>query len=54
MKKQLSKLVFLSNSINRQHVQLVIIVLSLAMLILGIGAPGDAGGPTKGGLHGGV
>ena len=54
MKNNLAKLVLLGNRINRQHVQLIVVVLSLALLILGIGAPADAGGPTKGILRGGV
>jgi hypothetical protein len=31
-------------SINRQQVQLIVAVVSLAMLVLGIGAPSDGGG----------
>jgi len=54
MNKKLAQLIFLSNRINRQHVQLVVVILSLAMLILGIGAPSDGGGPTRGRLVGGV
>jgi hypothetical protein len=43
MNGKLNKLAFLG-SINRQHVQLVLAVISLAMLVLGIGAPSDGGG----------
>ncbi len=30
--------------INRQHIQLAFIIFSLAMLVLGLGAPADGGG----------
>ena len=40
MNKQISKFAF----VNRQQVQLVVALVSLAMLVLGIGAPGDGGG----------
>jgi len=30
--------------LNRQHIQLIVAVVSLAMLVLGIGAPSDGGG----------
>lgn len=43
MNSKLAKFAFLG-SINRQHVQLVLVVISLAMLVLGIGAPSDGGG----------
>ena len=48
MNKKLAELAFLGTRLNRQHVQLILVILSLAMLILGIGAPADAGGPTRG------
>jgi len=47
MNTKLGKLAFLGNRLNRQHVQLAIVILSLAMLILGIGAPSDGGGATR-------
>jgi hypothetical protein len=31
-------------SINRQQVQVIVAVVSLALLVLGIGAPSDGGG----------
>ena len=40
MNKQISKFAF----VNRQQVQLVVVLVSLAMLVLGIGAPSDGGG----------
>lgn len=54
MNKKLAELVSLGNRIERRHVQLAILVLSLAMLILGVGAPVDAGGPTRVAIRGGV
>jgi hypothetical protein len=46
MNKKLAMVVSLTSRINRQHVQLLVAILSLAMLILGIGAPSDGGGAT--------
>ncbi len=43
MNGKLSKFAFLG-SINRQQVQLLVAIVSLAMLVLGIGAPSDGGG----------
>jgi hypothetical protein len=34
------------NKINRQHIQLVLTLIALAMLVLGVGAPNDGGGPN--------
>jgi hypothetical protein len=42
-----NKLAFLASSvqkINRQHVQLILVIISLALLVLGAGAPADGGG----------
>jgi hypothetical protein len=47
MNKKFADIVFRASRIDRRHVQLVIVILSLAMLILGIGAPADGGGPTR-------
>ena len=44
MKNQLAQLALFSSKINKQHIQLAFAVLALAMLVLGIGAPGDPGG----------
>jgi hypothetical protein len=44
MKNTLTSLFFSAQKINRQHVQLVLVIVSLAMLVLGIGAPADGGG----------
>jgi TRAP-type uncharacterized transport system fused permease subunit len=44
MKNKLTSLFFSAQKINRQHVQLVLVIVSLAMLVLGIGAPTDGSG----------
>jgi hypothetical protein len=44
MKNQILRLTLLTSKINRQHIQLVLAILALAMLVLGIGAPSDSGG----------
>lgn len=44
MKNQFALLFASSTKINRQHIQLLFVVLSLAMLVLGVGAPADSGG----------
>ena len=45
MKNQLALLAFSTQKINRQHVQLVLMIIALAMLVLGVGAPTDGSGP---------
>ena len=32
--------------VNRQQIQLVLTLIALAMLVLGVGAPNDGGGPN--------
>ena len=44
MKNKLASLVFSVQKIDRQHVQLILVTVSLVMLVLGIGAPVDGGG----------
>ena len=44
MKNLFANVVLNSHRINRQHIQLLVAVLALAMLVLGIGAPSDGGG----------
>jgi hypothetical protein len=42
-----TKLVLLTSSlakVNRQHIQLAFVIISLVMLALGLGAPEDGGG----------
>ena len=36
----------LGSKFNRQHLQLILTLLALALLVLGIGAPMDGGGIT--------
>jgi hypothetical protein len=47
MKNKLTLLVLSAQKINRQHLQLIFVFASLAMLILGVGAPTDGGGVGK-------
>jgi hypothetical protein len=44
MKNKLTSHMFFAQKINRQHIQLALVILSLAMLVLGVGAPTDGGG----------
>jgi len=44
MKNKFASLMFSAQKINRQHLQLVLVIVSLAMLVLGVGAPADGGG----------
>ncbi len=46
MKNITNHLALFAGKINRQHIQLVLAILALAMLILGAGAPLDGGGNT--------
>jgi hypothetical protein len=44
MKNRFSHLSVFISKIDRQHIQLVLAILALAMLVLGAGAPVDGGG----------
>ncbi len=45
MKNKLTLLALSAQKINRQHIQLVLVLVSLVMLVLGAGAPiADGGG----------
>jgi hypothetical protein len=44
MKNKLALFALSAQKINRQHVQLVLVIIALAMLVLGAGAPTDGGG----------
>ncbi|MCA2000666.1 MAG: hypothetical protein LDL51_02250 [Chloroflexi bacterium] len=44
MKNAFASLVLFTKKINRQHVQLILVIASLVMLVLGVGAPTDGGG----------
>lgn len=45
MNSKFSRFVLLSGKINRQHLQLALSILALALLVLGGGAPESGGGP---------
>ena len=47
MKNTLSQIALLSTKVNRQHIQLAFAILALAMLVLGVGAPGDGGSGSQ-------
>lgn len=47
MKNTLNHLVLSASKINRQHIQMVFVLVSLAMLVLGLGAPEDGGGTSR-------
>lgn len=44
MKKSISKISLFSSKITRRQLQIVLALLTLAMLVLGAGAPGMDGG----------
>ncbi|MDO9300794.1 MAG: hypothetical protein Q7T89_05395 [Anaerolineales bacterium] len=44
MKNKFTSLILSARKINRQHVQLFFVIIALAMLVLGVGAPLDGGG----------
>ena len=43
MKDKLNLLIVSASKINRQYIQLVLVLISLTMLVLGVGAPDDGG-----------
>ncbi len=47
MKNKLSLAILSVTKINRQHIQLFFVLLTLAMLAIGAGAPEDGGGGYK-------
>lgn len=47
MKNKLNLALLSVTKINRQHVQLFFVILSLVMLAIGAGAPEDGGGGYK-------
>lgn len=47
MKNKLSQIGFFGTKINRQHLQLVLTIIALAMLVLGVGAPYMGGGAGR-------
>lgn len=46
MKNKFAFAALSTTRINRQHIQLVLTLIALAMLVLGAGAPNDGGGPN--------
>lgn len=44
MKTTISNIVFVASKVNPRHLQVVWMLLALAMLVLGAGAPEDVGG----------
>ena len=44
MKNKLALLALSVQKINRQHIQLALVILTLAMLVFSVGAPEDGGG----------
>ena len=48
MNNKLAQFAMISTKVNRQHIQVVLALLALAMLVLGIGAPSDGGGSPHG------
>lgn len=43
MKAQFALFTHYAQKINRQHVQVALTIVSLALLVLGVGAPSDTG-----------
>jgi hypothetical protein len=46
MNNKLARFAIFASKIDRQHIQLVLVVVALAMLVLGVGAPTDGGGAS--------
>jgi len=44
MKNKIALLAMFARKVNRQHIQLALVILTLAMLVVGAGAPDDGGG----------
>jgi len=44
MKNKIALLALSARKINREYIQLAFVILTLAMLVLGVGAPDDGGG----------
>ena len=47
MKNTFARFSMLASKINRQHIQMLLAILALAMLVLGIGAPASGGGDIR-------
>ena len=48
MKNKLAFLALSAQNIDRQHIQMILVLVTLAMLVIGAGAPLDGGGPGLG------
>jgi hypothetical protein len=46
MKNKIILAIFSTQKVNRQSIQLIFMLIALAMLVLGVGAPNDGGGPN--------
>ncbi|MBL8062333.1 MAG: hypothetical protein JNK32_04895 [Anaerolineales bacterium] len=44
MKSKFALIALSLQKVNRQHIQLALTVISLALLVIGVGAPSDGGG----------
>ncbi len=44
MNKKLASVAVFASKIDRQHIQILLALVALAMLVLGVGAPADSGG----------
>jgi hypothetical protein len=49
MKHTFNNLVWYAGRIDRRHIQLFLLILSLSLLVIGAGAPGGPGDPGGGG-----
>ena len=47
MKNKFNLVVVSLSKISRQHIQLFFVLLSLTMVVIGVGAPEDGGGSTR-------
>jgi len=47
MKNIMAHLYAIPQKINRQHIQMAFVIMTLVMLVLGAGAPDDGGGSIR-------
>ncbi len=47
MKNKLNLVLAALSKVDRQHIQFVFVLISLTMLVIGVGAPDDGGGSTR-------
>ncbi|MFN8414210.1 MAG: hypothetical protein U0Z26_17650 [Anaerolineales bacterium] len=47
MKKQFALLAFSAQKIDRQYIQMALMLVALAMLVIGVGAPSDGSGGIR-------